>query len=47
MPRLEAYFVSVWETYVDEQTHKVYIGGLFNVVEGQPQTYFARFSYTP
>ncbi len=47
LPRLEANFVSVWETYVDEQTHKVYIGGLFNVVEGQPQTYFARFTYTP
>jgi hypothetical protein len=47
VPRLEANFVSVWETYVDEQAHKVYIGGLFNKVESQPQTYFARFSFTP
>jgi hypothetical protein len=46
-PVLTATFVSVWETYVDEQSHKVYIGGLFNTVEGVPQTYFARFSYTP
>jgi hypothetical protein len=46
-PVLTANFVSVWETYVDEQSHKVYIGGLFNVVEGVPQTFFARFSFTP
>jgi hypothetical protein len=46
-PVLTASFVSVWETYVDEQSHKVYIGGLFNTVEGVPQTFFARFSYTP
>jgi Domain of unknown function (DUF5122) beta-propeller len=46
-PVLTANFVSVWETYVDEQSHKVYIGGLFNTVEGVPQTYFARFSFTP
>jgi hypothetical protein len=38
-------FISIWETYVDE--NHVYIGGLFNSVEGLPQTNFARFTFTP
>jgi hypothetical protein len=36
------HFVSIWETFVDGD--HVYIGGLFNSVEGQPRTNFARFS---
>jgi hypothetical protein len=36
-------FVSVWETFVDE--NHVYIGGLFNTVEGLQRTNFARFSW--
>jgi hypothetical protein len=36
-------FVSIWETFVDE--NHLYIGGLFNSVEGQPRTHLARFSW--
>ncbi len=38
-------FVSIWETFVDED--HIYIGGLFNSVEGSPRTNFARFTFTP
>jgi hypothetical protein len=38
-------FVSIWETYVDE--NHLYMGGLFNSVEGLPRTGFARFTFTP
>ena len=36
-------FVSIWETFVDD--NHVYIGGLFNSVEGVPRTHLARFSW--
>jgi Ca2+-binding RTX toxin-like protein len=36
-------FVSIWETFVDE--NHLYIGGLFNSVEGLPRTHLARFSW--
>jgi hypothetical protein len=38
-------FVSIWETFIDD--NHLYIGGLFNSVEGQPRTNFARFTFTP
>jgi hypothetical protein len=44
-PKLTSSFVSVWETFVDE--NHVYIGGQFETVEGLPQSYFSRFTFTP
>jgi Ca2+-binding RTX toxin-like protein len=45
-PTLEAGgtgFITIWETLVDE--NHLYIGGLFNKVEGLPRTHLARFSW--
>ncbi len=38
-------FVSVWETYVDE--NHVYVGGTFSTVAGESRPNYARFALTP